>query len=1157
MPRKTDDLGPCLQNPASVEDGLSAGRAEFKLTEKSSIKTERSPRNGPVFFDPLHRRARAVRVVAAVGAVLALCWVTLFWLSVYVLGTLPMSRIVDEIREGPAPFFAEDIETALHRGLMTEDLTGTFVCEGEPLQGDDLLGLHSDLVADVMLRAWPEAAVPAVSANCSGVRSIHAEWFRLDLHERRIDRVVPSFSADVALRTGMGRSARGIAIRAVVQLPLPAIPGNDPLLDAKAREDIVWEITNLVAANGYAGVCLNPLGLRPRHVPGVRALLESLTPNMRALWAESCIVAEAEGPLWRDPGLVQAADRVLLAAFHQPGPGSAPAPLAPEGWFETVIAEAVSVIGVDKLRVALGSFGYRWREGGLQPEEIAFGEAMYLAARNRVQIVFDPDSRNSRIAFSDDTGTANEVWLLDAASVWNQLDIVRDAGVREVTLWAAGMEDPGVWPILLRDGDQSVDAIGDIVLDHYVGYEGVGPFLRFVATDRPGKRQFEVDADSGRIVGQSYQQIPRPMLFERYGHRPDPLVALTFDDGPAGKYTTPILDTLRDNGVPATFFVVGTNVSMHPEIARRMVAEGHEIGSHTYFHPETDSLSDLRLAFELNALQRLLASVTGRGTILYRAPYGRSGGPITRDEALPLIGILDQNYIVAGADIVPRDWEGLSAEEIVAHVMDELRSAPGGSTVIVMHDAGGDRSATVAALPLLIEALSAEGYEFTSLGALHGLTRDDIMPLRRDALSQLDGLSFFLLSGAGRALFWVFWIAILAGSARSITILVLAVLRRPHSVDPEFHPSVAVVIPAFNEAASIERVIREVLASDYSRLRVVVVDDGSTDQTSEVVRAAFGEDPCVTLIRQENRGKWRAINTAYQFVDSEIVVAVDADALIRPDAVGRLVAHFGDPAVGAVAGNVKVSNRVNLLTRLQALEYITAQNIDRRAAEALNAMLVVPGAIGAWRAAAVREAGLYSGDTITEDADLTVSVLRQGYRVAFEPQAVSETEAPQSLRAFLRQRLRWSYGMMQTAWKHKRAAREGRAVGLFSIPDLWLSGVLLGLLGPIADIVFLAVLFDLSVNLALGAPLLDRPISLAMLAGYVALPLIDALAILLALRFERKEPLRLILLIPFQRLVYRPLLYFTIYRAVARAVRGTLETWGASIRFGTLNAPRT
>jgi hypothetical protein len=178
--------------------------------------------------------------MAVVGTALASVWIALFWVSVYVLGALPISRPVDELREGSLPYFAEDVQGELEYRVPTEDLTGTFVCEGQPLQGDDLLSLHPDLTVDVMLRAWPEAAVASLTANCSDVRSIHAEWFRLDLSNRRVERVVPSFSADAALRTGMGRTARRVAIRAVVQLQLPAIPGLDPLLNPKVREDIVW-----------------------------------------------------------------------------------------------------------------------------------------------------------------------------------------------------------------------------------------------------------------------------------------------------------------------------------------------------------------------------------------------------------------------------------------------------------------------------------------------------------------------------------------------------------------------------------------------------------------------------------------------------------------------------------------------------------------------------------------------------------------------------------------------------------------------------------------------------------------------------------------------------------------------------------------------------
>ena len=274
------------------------------------------------------------------------------------------------------------------------------------------------------------------------------------------------------------------------------------------------------------------------------------------------------------------------------------------------------------------------------------------------------------------------------------------------------------------------------------------------------------------------------------------------------------------------------------------------------------------------------------------------------------------------------------------------------------------------------------------------------------------------------------------GIVRSLMYLFLAHLRRPdRPPTDDFTPDLTVIVPAFNEEISIVACVRGVLASDYPDLSVIVMDDGSTDHTFDLVRDTFRDDPRVRVLHQANKGKWMALDRAYGHVHTEFVVSVDADTLVRPDAIRHLVQKLRDPAVGAVAGVVKVANRVNFLTRFQALEYITTQNIIRRAADVYNGQLVVPGAIGAWRVEAVRKAGLYSGDTLAEDADLTISVQRAGYRVAFEERAIAETEAPASLRPFMRQRLRWVLGMLQTGWKHRGTIREGRSVGLISITD--------------------------------------------------------------------------------------------------------------------------
>jgi cellulose synthase/poly-beta-1,6-N-acetylglucosamine synthase-like glycosyltransferase len=210
----------------------------------------------------------------------------------------------------------------------------------------------------------------------------------------------------------------------------------------------------------------------------------------------------------------------------------------------------------------------------------------------------------------------------------------------------------------------------------------------------------------------------------------------------------------------------------------------------------------------------------------------------------------------------------------------------------------------------------------------------------------------------------------------------------------------------------------------------------------------------------------------------------------------------------------------------------------------------VPGAIGAWRANAVLEAGIYSDETLTEDADLTMAIIRTGYRVVYEEDAIATTEAPATVRNLLLQRLRWSLGMMQASWKHRRAVREGRGLGLLTLPEIAIFGYLLPLLAPLADLFLLLVAYDWASE-ALGlrqAVPLDLPHH-ALLA-YLALPAAEIAVIFAAFAFDRQEDRRLLWLIPLQRLLYRPLLYVSVIRALWRASTGTLAKWASVTRQG-------
>ena len=280
-------------------------------------------------------------------------------------------------------------------------------------------------------------------------------------------------------------------------------------------------------------------------------------------------------------------------------------------------------------------------------------------------------------------------------------------------------------------------------------------------------------------------------------------------------------------------------------------------------------------------------------------------------------------------------------------------------------------------------------------------------------------------------------------------------------------------------------------------------------------------------------------------------MCIDADTQIRRNAITHLVKHFMDPKVGAVAGKIIAGNRVNILTRLQALEYATAQNIERKAFDLINGILVVPGAIGAWRVEALRKAGLFSDETLTEDTDLTIQVNRTGYTVVFEPKAKAYTEVPEKVGQLLKQRLRWSFGMFQSAWKHKGAIIDGRSVGLISITDMFVFGYIFPLLAPIADLFVVIMLYNLAAG-GWAAEVGDSQTvqSTLYLWAYLTLPAMELLIAAIAISSDEDESMWSVCLFPLQRLVYRPLLYFSVIRSILRAVTGRLASWGIQKRQG-------
>ena len=619
-------------------------------------------------------------------------------------------------------------------------------------------------------------------------------------------------------------------------------------------------------------------------------------------------------------------------------------------------------------------------------------------------------------------------------------------------------------------------------------------------------------------------------------------IALTFDDGPDPRWTPKIAAILRRNHIRATFFVIGSEAARHPDLVRLLVRDGNEIGNHTYTHVALSNGPVWQRRLQLDLTEATIAGITGHYTRLVRPPYSATPDSVTPQDEHDLAALAGSRYLIVLANYDSEDWRRPGVAKIV-----HAASPPGGTGGIVMfHDGGGNRSETVAALTGLIPELRARGFRFVTVSALAGLSASEVEPTapgwqrRRGAVfAAAVRLGFVLV----RALLLLVGLVGLLFAVRVVLVLVLAghqfraKKRRPPL--PEYVPPVVVVVPAYNESVGIERAVRSLVASDYPDFEVVVVDDGSTDGTADIVEGLALER--VRLVRKRNGGKASALNAGIAASSAPVVVMVDGDTVFEPEALRRLVQPLGDPTVGAVSGNTKVGNRGGILGRWQHIEYVTGFNLDRRMYEVLQCTPTVPGAIGAFRRDALEEVGGVPGDTLAEDTDLTLAIGLTGRRVVYAETARAWTEAPSSLGDLWRQRYRWSYGTMQAVWKHKRALltrdpRE-RRIGRLALPYMILFQILLPIVAPLIDLFALyGLLFSNAVPV------------LAFWFGFNALQLLLAT---FAFRMDN-ESLRPLWALPLQQFVYRQLMYVVIIESTVSALVGARAHWRHLTRTGQI-----
>lgn len=672
---------------------------------------------------------------------------------------------------------------------------------------------------------------------------------------------------------------------------------------------------------------------------------------------------------------------------------------------------------------------------------------------------------------------------------------------------------------------------------------GQGVFLRISRVYKKEGKTYAVDVYTGQAKSVLSDEVLKKVgdhefVIERYGVSEGRSIVLTFDDGPHPVYTPEILDLLSREGAHSSFFPIGANIIKYPDIVKRMVQEGHDVANHTFGHVDLDLVSGLQARQEINQTQRIIHSVTEFSTSLFRIPYGGNDDASIIDDRRAILEAQHLGYVLASYDIDTNDWGFNASTEISMPELD------GSNKVILLHDGGGNRLQTIAFLESFISYAKSEGYTFTSLSRLY---KDDVLveqinPTLSDRVALLaTKLIYVWPKTMMHVLFFLSLVIILLSVVVGILLAeFLQIFRKPKRRRNNYYPLVSVVVPAYNEEKVLQKTVRSIMNSRYKNLEVIIVDDGSTDKTWDIVQKLQKAKQIIRGYHQINTGKSAAVNAGIRHARGEIVVSIDADTIFTPATLGKMVRYFYYPYVGAVAGVVKVGNVNGWITRWQALEYITCINIDRASQAFMKSIAIAPGACSAWRRDVVLEAGGFSNVTMAEDCDMTLMVQKLGYEVVQDMGAIAYTESPEKLHDLAKQRFRWLFGTLQAFWKHRDMIfrRKYGWLGMYVIPK--------SLFGIAMQLLFTPML----VLVAIGNIISGNIVTVGIYAmfGFIIMLITAAAALLLA-----REKITYLTATPAFRIIYSPLRSILLY-VITIAVLGGMETgWNKVVRHNTVN----
>lgn len=1006
--------------------------------------------------------------------------------------------------------------------------------------------------------AWDPQSLSSLKRNIHNLNLVIPEWFFID---PKTDTV--RFNIDTVGYRFMQKS--GVMI-------MPMLSNNYErefrsegvgriLHDKQKREALIEKVLKECLNRNFVGINID---FEDLNESGDEPLIQFVKDLSKAFHANGLIVSQDIMPFNSDYNVRELAkynDYLILMAYDEYSGSSDPGPICSQRWIESTVDDCTRKIPASKIILGLGAFGYDWPGATNGNQNLTYQQALAHAKTSKANVIFDNDTYNLHFSYKDETSDkVHQVYFTDAATTFNTLRFATESGLAGTAIWRLGSEDNRIWKFYNKN--MTIDSIKSFDFktfktvrgDNDIDYMGDGEILNVLYTPHNGKIDLELDTASMIISEEKYIEIPSTYEVMKYGEAPQKELVLTFDDGPDDTYTPQILDILSEYHVPAAFFIVGLQAEKNLPLLKRIYKEGFEIGNHTFSHRNIALESADRAILELKLTRLLIESVTGHSTVLFRAPYNADSEPSTMEEIIPAALARQQNYLFVGENIDPEDWTvGIKADTIFARVVKAVNEGRG--NVILLHDAGGEtRRETVKALPMIIDYFQKKGYSFTSLSGLLHQDRNVLMPaIPKGANYEMMQMNLTLVS----VIYWLgnfftalFVLFIILSISRLIFMVVLMIRERKKEKKFDYdisghkeYPLVSIIVPAYNEEVNAVSSVNNLLKQSYPNFDVIFVDDGSKDNTYALVSEAFKDNDKVKIYTHPNGGKASALDFGIEQTSAEYVVCIDADTKLYSNAVQLLITHFiaknANPKLAAVAGNVKVGNQVNMLTKWQAIEYTTSQNFDRMAYANINAITVIPGAIGAFKASVLKEIGGFTTDTLAEDCDLTMWLLRAGYVIENENKAIAMTEAPEHIGQFVRQRSRWSFGVMQSFWKHRDTIfrKKYAGLGMWAIPNMLVFQFVIPFFSPLADILMIIGLFAGNAG--------------RILIYYLIFTLVDASVSIAAFIFEKKNLSGLLWLIP-QRFVYRWIMYIVLFKSLKKAIKGEMQTWGILKRTGNV-----